>query len=286
MMTASVLEENILDSLILLDTHVHLHQCFQVEQVLSSASKNFSDQASRSGKADAYFAGLLLTEMQGEDWFFRHQALVEKHAGELPIKDGWVLRSTSEAESLLAVHSMTNAQLAILAGRQVVTQEKLEVLALITPTAIPDGLPLEETIDAVVSAKGIPVLPWGVGKWIGDRGRIVADFLQRHDAPKVFLGDNSGRPLGWRRPMHFQVVEQKGVPVLPGTDPLPLPTEASRVGSFGLQVLGEITPQRPGSAVREILYALPSSVETFGQLEMPWRFVKNQVALRVQKTRG
>jgi hypothetical protein len=284
-MEASVSEKNIRQNTLFLDTHVHLHSCFAIEQIFSGAANNFATQASRLGQAEPLIACLMLTEMQGEDWILRHLDLVKNSSsGVLPLKDGWTLSPTAEDDSLMATHMPSQKRLALLAGRQIVTKEQLEVLALLTITAIPDGLPLEETINTVIAEDGIPVLPWGVGKWIGARGRLVAEYLQRDNVPKVFLGDNSGRPLGWRRPSHFKLSEQRGVPVLPGTDPLPLPTEASKVGSFGLQISGTIDVNYPGNTVRKLLHELSLPVETFGQLEKPWRFMQNQVALRVNKT--
>ena len=284
MMSASVVNKSSKDSLILLDTHVHLHRCFDLSQVFASASENFAKQASHLGKMGDYFSCLMLTEMQGEDWFLQQHDLVQNQSSKIPIKDDWILSATSEVESLLVENTASNTQLALLAGRQIVTQERLEVLALLTPAVIPDGLSLNKTVEAIIDEKGIPVLPWGVGKWIGPRGRLVAEFLQRSDTPKVFLGDNSGRPLGWRRPIHFKLAEQQGIPVLPGTDPLPLPEESSKVGSFGLQISGNIDAKYPGRAIRTMLQSLSLPIQAFGHLELPWRFVQNQVALRVQKS--
>lgn len=281
MMAASTLEENSRHLPVLIDTHVHLHQCFEAEQVFSIASQNFARYASRLGYSKNHVACLLLTEMRDESWFLNHQSLVKSHTGLLPLKSGWTLKATSENESLLAVNDTNDAQLAVIAGRQIVTEENLEVLALITSTVIPDGLSLAETVDAVANVGGIPVLPWGVGKWFGRRGKVILNFLQHFDDPKVFLGDNSGRPIGWPRPKYFQLMEQKGVPVLPGTDPLPLPNEVSKIGGFGLHVMADFNQHRPGDSVRRILNSATPSAETFGQLESPWHFLKNQITLRL-----
>ncbi|MDB9526588.1 hypothetical protein PN498_11350 [Oscillatoria sp. CS-180] len=273
-MTTSALEP-----LILLDTHVHLHQCFDVGQVLSKAAENFSARAAQLGCAENFLAFLCLTEMAGENWFSRQFEAVHQQSKPISIDRNWSLKPTSEPFSLLAVHP-NGIELVLFAGRQIVTQERLEVLALLTDKTFPDGQPLTQTVHAIATEKGIPVLPWGVGKWIGKRGKLVADFLQANDAPKVFLGDNSGRPLGWRRPVQFSVAEQKGIPILPGTDPLPLPSEGSRVGSFGLQLSGSVDQDRPAASVMSRLQSLSPPSLTYGNLETPWRFIKNQIALR------
>ncbi|HEY9888618.1 MAG TPA: hypothetical protein V6D02_09480 [Candidatus Obscuribacterales bacterium] len=267
--------------LILMDTHVHLHRCFAVEQVLAKGWANFAKVAAQRGQRDNFIGCLGLTEMAGEGWFNQQRQLAQG-TGAVSLPDDWQLKSTADAVSLWATHP-TGARLLLLAGRQIITQEKLEVLALLTPVALPDGDSLGGTVAAIAAQGGIPVLPWGVGKWIGPRGTLVTAFLQQQDRPKILLGDNSGRPWGWRRPPSFHLAEQQGLPVLPGTDPLPLPSEAARVGSFGLHWTGPLDSERPGQTIYAQLQALSPPISAYGPLEMPWRFVKNQVALRLQK---
>lgn len=52
-----------------------------------------------------------------------------------------------------------------MAGRQIVTAEKLEVLALGTDLDIDDGRPIREVLSLVTENGGLPVIPWGAGKW-------------------------------------------------------------------------------------------------------------------------
>lgn len=270
------------EQLLLLDAHVHLHHCFDVEQVLSKALENFSERAAQLGHTNAFSSFLCLTEMSGENWFLQQRDALRNSSEGLPIGKNWSLKLTDESISLVATH-MTGAKLCLFAGRQIVTHERLEVLALLTDQLFEDGQPLAETIDKITDAHGLPVLPWGFGKWIGRRGKRVADFLQMNDVPKVFLGDNSGRPLGWRRPPYFLMAENKGAAILPGTDPLPMPGEERRVGSFGLQLLGGVNWETPGVSILEKLQGSHVSAIAYGQLENPWCFLKNQVALRSQK---
>jgi hypothetical protein len=267
--------------IILVDAHVHLHTCFPIEQVLSAALQNFTQVAARAGNPPPFAACLLLTEMQGEDWFLRHSRTLKNQDHSLSFGAEWSLALTDEAFSLVATHT-TGTRLYLLAGRQVVTAERLEVLALLTADLFPDDKPLPETVTAIAQAGGIPVLPWGVGKWVGQRGQLVTQLLQTKGLPRIYLGDNSGRPVGWRRPQNFARVEQQGLPVLPGTDPLPLPSQAARVGSFGFALAGHLDQAYPGTALKQHLQSTPT-VQPFGALESPWRFIRNQLALRFSK---
>lgn len=269
--------------LVLVDAHVHLHPCFQVDQVLSNALDNFSQTAADLGSADNFVPCMLLTEMRNEDWFTRHYALVHHRAGDTSVGGGWRLLPTDETCSLLAVHE-SGETIVLVAGRQVVTRERLEVLALLTAKTFADGQSLTDTVNAIAEAGGIPVLPWGVGKWLGHRGQLVAQLLQGQTDATVYLGDNSGRPLGWPRPKNFALADQQRLPILPGTDPLPMASEASRIGRFGFALYGALDPQRPGRFIAEQLGASSPVLKAYGSLEAPLRFVKNQLALRLQKS--
>src|SRR4030095_13902120 len=84
-----------------------------------------------------------------------------------------------EPSSLVLGH-----RLLVIAGHQIVTSERIEVLAIACIENIADGLTLDATITAVRDAGAIPVLPWGVGKGSGERGRFVANAAAR---PRVLL---------------------------------------------------------------------------------------------------
>ena len=270
--------------MILADAHVHLHPCFDVWQVLEAARRNFQAVARRSRDGDGYIGVLLLTEIHSEH---RFETLYRDAAASLdaPLADPlgkWSLHQTQEPLSLLAEHADGDRVL-LLAGRQIVTQEKLEVLALITNQRFKEGLPLPDTLEAVCAAGGVPVLPWGVGKWIGRRGRLLRKALESEAVTTLHLGDNSGRPLFWPRPSYFRVAEQKGRRVLPGTDPLPLSSESDRPGRFGFTLEAPLDLNRPGEAMKALLVDPNRVMQPYGRLETPLRFLWNQFSLRYQK---
>ena len=85
-------------------------------------------------------------------------------------------------------------QVCLVAGRQIVTRERLEILALAMRVKIPDGLPARDVIQRVVAAEGIPVLAWSPGKWLFARGRLVRDLIENDQAKVLRLGDTTLRP--------------------------------------------------------------------------------------------
>ena len=261
------------NQLIIADAHVHLHDCFDLEHMLNSALNNFQNFSKLKGYHDNFNALLFLTEIGKRNKFFqlRNYTKTNKTLIKNKLKN-WDIYQTQEEVSL----SVSN--------QQIVTAEKLEVLALITNQDFEDSLSLEETIEKIVSVGGIPVLPWGVGKWIGKRGKILNEFLTKSNSPILFLGDNSGRPIFWLRPSYFQQAEAKGLKILPGTDPLPLIGESSRPGSFGFMIQDSLSKEKPGAHIKQILLRSNQSLEPYGSLENPFRFIRNQLAIRYRKS--
>ena len=168
-----------------------------------------------------------------------------------------------------------------MAGRQIITAEGLELLALATDSMFEDGLSISSALGTVREQDAIPVFPWGVGKWLGKRGKLLSTLLESETNTDLCLGDNSGRPVFWRNPLHFQQARVKNFDLLPGTDPLPFPEEAHRVGSFGFMVNGSLSNTQPSTDLKRILRNRSSQKIAYGQLETALRFTANQIRLRI-----
>jgi hypothetical protein len=277
------LEKNVTShkELILVDGHVHIHNCCDLTYFLDSAFQNFTvaSKAWKSSTFDAYIGALLLAESAGANWFARLERHVNCDNGEI---GGWRLIRTAENCSLLGQRSAAETIL-VIAGRQIVTAEKLEVLALCTDDSFEDGLPLDETVGNARKAGSLVVLPWGTGKWWGKRGKILQRFLESQPPNDIFLGDNSGRPIFWRNPAHFKRAWARGIRILPGSDPLPFSSECWRAGSFGFALTEKISFEHPAADVKRILLESRSEPQPYGSLERPYRFLRNQIAMQLRK---
>jgi hypothetical protein len=284
----------------LVDGHVHVHPQFSASRLLDAAAANLGLAAERMHNCKRCVGVLLLAETQSVDWFrdMRERALrgdaqlgswslhpASEHET-LIARSGWSLHPASEYETPVVPGSGTLRTLFVISGRQIVTSEHIEVLALLTCGQFEDGRPLEETLEAVHSVGALVVLPWGVGKWFGRRGRLVRRALTRHTVLRpVLAGDNGGRPWCWPRPRIFATAESSGAAVLPGTDPLPLPDQASRVGSFGLAFAGRLPAESLAAALRcRLAETAPPRppVWSFGEPERVSRFLRNQIRLRIR----
>jgi hypothetical protein len=265
--------------MVLVDGHVHIHDCFSVPRLFDAAAANFA-AAARALRSRAYDAVLCLAESDKEHFVegVRTRRLGRVWRGRHGF---WEVEPSSEPETFVVRCGST--RLRVIAGRQLVTRERLEVLALGTTAPLRDGEPMEATLSAVRNAGAAAVLPWGVGKWLGSRGAVVARVLADPGWRDVFLGDNGNRPAVGPEPAQFTAARRHGRGVLPGSDPLPLPGEESRVGGYGFAVEAALDPLRPAAA---LLAALRSgaSVAAFGRRERLIRFVGNQLALRRRRS--
>lgn len=268
--------------MIIVDSHVHIYDCFDPEHFFDSALGNFRQVADGSKSGDGSVAYmLLLAESSGNFWF--KKALSRTKAGEKPDSslEKWSLTLTEDNLTLTACNESLNKTIHLVAGRQIVTAEKIEVLALFGDISVSDGLSLQRTIQAISQSDGLPVIPWGVGKWFGKRGKVIHDFLTHYQGKDLFLGDNGGRPCFWPTPSLFQLARRKNRGILPGTDPLPLPGEENRIGSFGFMLqnrnLDLICPAR---SLREFLRTGQGNICPYGQLQNNGNFFMNQLQLR------
>jgi len=271
--------------MLLIDAHVHIHDCFDLATFMEAAATNFKAEAIRR-RREAFTGILLLSEAATESWF-RH---LSDFAGSDRISIGrtgkrWSLQPTNESCSLL-IHRAGEEGFFLIAGRQIITEERLEVLALATDRDFRNGMPLEETIRVIRECGSLPSIPWGFGKWMGRRGRILADYLSKKDEKEyLFLGDNGGRPGFLPRPFFFKLAEKKKIKILPGSDPLPFASEVRRVGGFGCSIEGFVSIEHPAEDLRHLLLNPLVPTTAYGGLQRPLLFVRNQLSIQIGKAR-
>ena len=151
---------------------------------------------------------------------------------------------------------------------------------------VPDGLPLAETLSRVRDCGALPVLPWGFGKWWLNRGSLIAAAFAGRRGEELYLGDNAGRPTVGGSPELFRLARGQGVPVLPGSDPLPLPEHISRAGSYGFVLSGPLDEAQPAAALLRGVRRLKGQPRIFGRRDDLPRFLRAQAALRWRRRSG
>jgi hypothetical protein len=269
--------------MILVDAHVHIYDCYDVERYFDSTYLNFKSMAKRLYFGNKFVSVLLLSETSKDNWFYRFTNYADEKGLYSKKKLGnWTFHKTEEDCSLCG-RSGDSKKLFLIAGQQIVTLEGLEVLALCTINRFADGIPIIKLIKSIKKVGGIPVIPWGFCKWIGDRGNLLRTLITSAEEHAFLLGDNGGRPFLLPRPHIFRLAEEKGIKILPGSDPLPIASERKRVGSFGFSFYGAISKKFPTQDLKRFLLDPMIQYQKFGKLENPIRFLWNQLALRLKR---
>ena len=267
----------------LIDTHVHFHDCFDLRAFLEAASSNLGRAERRLGLEDGPPPARVLLVMEMETVAPRllaRLATVRETQSDL----GWELE-TSEPGSAVLRHPDLGA-LALVEGRQIVTAERLELLATPCTVDIPDGLPITRALREVERHGAVPILPWGFGKWTGRRGRAVAALLDSWSPGRFLLADNGGRPRASWKPRLLTLAAQRGFTVVRGSDPLPQAADVRRVGSSGSLLRGGFDWTRPAASSRTLLRYLHQSPRSFGTGVGLVAFAVNQVHVRLRRGAG
>lgn len=257
------------------DCHVHFHPGYDEVLFWDSLASNLAAGV-RSVYGDApgevgYM--VLLTESAGADFFSRWRD--RGVAGPAGIR----FVPTGEPYSLTLVRD-GGPSLLVVQGRQIVTAERLEVLTAGPRGAIPDGRPLARVVDELTTAGELAILPWGAGKWLGTRGRLVEELAQGNTCPTFFLADNTARPAWWPAPRAFRFPVRRGQGILRGSDPLPLPGEEKRAGAFAFLLAGGFDANLPLASLKTLLGGAGPLVP-LGRRDGTIRFARRQVGLRL-----
>jgi hypothetical protein len=253
------------------DAHVHVYPCMSVAAVLDAAARNLL----RGRPASPPPAGVLLVaDPDGVPGYARLAGDAIGPRWQRVQADGRVVSFLNEAGVVVAA----------LPGRQLVSEEGLEVLGAGCGERVRSGRPLGELVESIRAAGGLALLAWGVGKWLGRRGRVldrvIAEQAGRRD---VMLADNAGRPGLWSHVPQFAAATECGLRVLAGTDPLPFAGEERRIGSYGFRVR---VPTGPGDAPRALRRALETPevpIEIVGRRVSARDFVAGQLKLRTMR---
>jgi hypothetical protein len=260
------------------DAHVHFHPGYEADAFFRAAHANFARAAADLSVVSG-LGVLCFTESAGAHYFRCIRDAGTAGGG------AWCFDKTSEDTSLIA-RRVSGEELVLIAGRQMVTGDGLEVLAIGTVADLPDGLQLDEAIRLCLSQDVVPVVPWGFGKWWFSRGLHLANLLQSSMGPHVFLGDNGGRLRFARPPRHFALSRQLGRPILRGTDPLPFRDEAERAGRYGVVLEGPVDLTRPTASLKTLLRGLSTQPPAFGERVGLAAFIRAQVVMQWQKRVG
>lgn len=268
---------------LVVDAHVHLYPFMRVRAMLDAAGRNLPGLNASAGAeaTPAERAGVLLVaDPDGVAGYER--LLTEPADGEA---GPW--RREHGDDHSVTFRQEGGTSLTAIRGQQLITREGLEVLGIGCGAKLRSGFPLAEMVARIRAARGLAILAWGAGKWLGRRGRTLTRLIEAEAGqPDVVLADNGGRPRAWSRVAQFETAAERGMRVLAGTDPLPLAGEVQRIGSYGFRIrVAGSDGVAPGDSLRRAL-ATDTPIQIVGR-PMPVRgFVLNQLRLRLQRRAG
>jgi hypothetical protein len=255
--------------LTLIDGHVHVRASFDPSRMLSGAIERFDRAAGRLGAAPGTPV-LMLAEAEGEEAF-------ERWAGRDEPVGRWRFVGSGDPCSLKAERD-DGRTLLIVQGRQWTCADRLEVLTQCSGVRLRDGMTAHACIEDGLAAGALVVLPWGFGKWLGERREAVLRLIDRYGS-RICVSDSAARP-GGRDPV-LASAAARAVPFTAGTDPLPLRGHESRAGSYGF-VVPERSPAAEQSVwLRGAVLAGAQGAMTFGRRDGLLRSLLTQVRLRM-----
>ncbi|MBN2411030.1 hypothetical protein JXQ31_05005 [candidate division KSB1 bacterium] len=255
------------ENLILCDAHVHIYPQFDLTNAIKNSISNFTKIEKVKHLQNESIKVWLLTEGQDYDFFTRQYTL----------NNDYVIKKTGENESLIIINKHTDKPLLyIIAGRQVVTREKLEICALATQYNQKDRtLNTRDTIKSVLDFGGIPALNWAPGKWFFSRGKIVRDVIENSNPESLLISETTMRPTIWPTPSLMKIAIKKGYKVIAGSDPLPFMKEENLIGSYCTLLTGKFDPEKPADSLRKLLLS-SADIKRFGKRSGPLTFTKRQ----------
>ncbi len=251
---------------IIIDTHVHAHKVHEIANLLDSAYSNFLSQASKVSNND--FIGVLFVYALKENDNVKSIFSGEGASG------SWIFK---QIDDITIEASIVQKKLLIKTGYQVISREGIEILILADSAKELYGKDMEVIIESALNQKSLVILPWGVGKWLGNRGKIINQVVQKFGT-RIFLGDNSARPWFWQVVPQFKLAKSLNVKILNGSDPLPVINEERIVGASG------VLCQQDNKEDLNLFELLSNQTSrNYGKMESAYRFFINQIKLRLSQ---
>ncbi len=252
------------------DTHVHIYPCHDAARLLKNGADRLRALAETPDAVCAFF----LTEGQGFHFFDRLRD------GTHGLPEQYAVETCREPEAVRVCWDDQHP-LWIFAGRQIVTAERLEVLALTALEGPPDGTPTGRAVEAVNESGAVAVLSWAPGKWWFQRGDVVKDIMEGHAPGLLLIGDTALRPTIWPEPRLMKRARRRGLAVLAGSDPLPFAGDDMQAGGYAVRGSLDFDPDKPVTSVRKWVRDPNAPIARIGKRNGP-----TEMLTRMMKHRG
>ena len=163
-----------------IDSHVHVYPSYRADRMLAAFRKAVRRHGAETGV-------MMLVEREGTDVF-------ADWAEGRGLPAGVAVARREEAAILLRTPG--EPDVAVVSGRQIACSERVEILALGTRATFRDGMAADDAVAAARDAEALPVLAWGVGKWLFSRAKVVDSLLRHWPAEELAVGEVRLIPFG------------------------------------------------------------------------------------------
>jgi len=252
-----------------LDSHLHFYDSWNIslDQLFDITYANLTPKQT----GDATLAAICLLDTGREESPVR-QRLNDSESSE------WQIESVEHEPGSFWCQNQRKTLL-VITGTQINTAEDLEVLVVGSQSDATQGMPIKTLLEQH-SGDRLNIIPWAAGKWLSKRGRLLTQLLETMKPQQFILGDNAGRPRLWKNIDQLAYARSHNIPVLCGSDPLPLPEHYLKSGSYGNLVETSLDPEKPWTSIIQAIHQQPQA-EEFGHLSSVSSFIINQLKLRL-----
>jgi len=193
--------------------------------------------------------------------------------------DNWQIEKEVTLEPYSFLLKKAENNLLVVTGTQINTAEGLEVLVIGDQGNVSNGMPIKQVLEQQRDGL-LNIVPWAVGKWLSTRGQVLSQLLASRNQQPFVLGDNAGRPWLWKNIKQLNYAKAHNIPILAGSDPLPLKKHYLKSGSYGNLINTQLNSERPWHSIIQAIHN-QTQRETFGQLSSNTGFIINQLKLRL-----
>jgi len=225
--------------------------------------------------SSSFTAVLCLLETRSSHWY---QDLLKIAAAKKNIGN-WTIEALNDAQ-LLRLSQNNGKELLVLPGQQVITAENLELIIIGSTNMIAHDNNICSYLSEY-SHSHLVIIPWGVGKWLGSRGRIVSELIQQQKY-NFALGDNSGRAAIWQHIPQFNQAKANNIRIIAGSDPLPICGQHKKIACYGVILTEAIPQQALAQQLRNTMLNPQKNIKQYGRLDNLFQFFASQLLLRIR----
>lgn len=259
-----------------IDGHVHLYPVYDLKNAVACGVRNLKEHSKKF--SSIMIPVWLLVERSDANFFEQIYQSPEKYEN-----DGVKFKHGND-DVTIVVEKDNAPILYLFAGRQLITNEGLEVLSLISNLNIPDRQQsMDDVIQAVKDSGGVPTLNWAPGKWFFKRGKVIARQIHERSIDEIFIGETTLRNTLWPEPKLVKQARKKGFPIIAGSDPLPFLGEERGIGSFGFLIEGTFDPEQPAQSLRAMMHRNGKDVQIIGKRNDIFTFARRQYKIMMEK---